>query len=449
MTKIPPQNIEIEQKILGALLLEKDAIFEISDTLKAECFYKEEHKHIFTAIADLTNEGKPVDILTVTDYLRKAEQLEMVGGRLYISELTDGVGSSANIQYHSQLVYEAFLKRELIRIGSMAQELGFADNEDAFDSFDQIEQELTDVQTLLSGNQLSHIKTILIDLTKEIDENVKKYNSGEVTGLKTGIIDLDFKLHGMLKKDLILIAARPGMGKTTLMLQMAKIMSGIHKKPGIIFSLEMSKIRLVAKILSNESEVSSDYLFSGKLTDNDHRRINTAIAELEKNSLYIDETPGLSINELKLRAKKAKQRHKIEFIFVDYLQLLSFETGRGRNMNREQEISNISRGLKNIAKELDLPVIALSQLSRETEKRSNKEPLLSDLRDSGSLEQDADRVIFIHRPAYYDETADKQRTELIVAKNRHGATCRIGLQFEGQISKFKTDTGGVRSDEPF
>jgi replicative DNA helicase len=442
-SKIPPQAVHIEQAVLGAIMLEKDAIIEVIDLLKPSVFYKPEHQKIYEAVLTLFNESKPIDLLTITDQLRKTENLELCGGAFYLSELTSQVTNASNITYHSRMIYEKYLLRELIRISSETQQEAFEDGSDPFDIIDKNENDVINLTNSISGSQTKHIKTVLKDTFIELDEVIKNRQSGQTRGVKTCYIDLDNFLHGLFKKDLTIIAARPGMGKTTFALNLARNIAVITQTPTAFFSLEMSEKMLMNKIISTESSVDFNKIISGNISDYEMERILKYTNELSKAPLFIDDTHGLSTMELRAKVKRLKYKHDIQVVFVDYLQLMTLSGDKSNRViqSRENEVSAITRQLKGIAKELDISVVVLCQLNREADKRANKRPQLADLRESGSIEQDADRVLMIFRQDYYhDNEADysDNKTEIIIAKNRHGATGTVNMIFKGEISKFES-----------
>lgn len=448
--KLPPQATDIEEAVLGALMLEGDSIIEIIDLLKHEVFYKEEHKLIYKSILGLFSESKPIDILTVTAELRKLGKLDIVGGPYYISELTNRVGSSANIEYHSRILVEKYILREIIRISSEMQTAAFDESSDAFEVLEQFEKLVLDINNIGNKSFLVKIKDLLPETISIIEERCIKNESGSLVGIPSGFSNIDRKLGGFQNSDLIIIAARPGMGKTALILAMARNMAIRFEIRIAIFSLEMSKIQLVERILSAETETDALRMKLGVLSEKEWSNINRHIHKFEEIGLYIDDTPGLNIFELKAKLRRAKSVYNVDIIMIDYLQLMESEN---KKQNREQEISTISRALKAMAKELNVPVIALSQLSRDVEKRgSSKRPVLSDLRESGSIEQDADQVIFIYRPEYYgydhdeDGMPTKGLAEIIISKNRHGATDTVKLTFKDNYATF-SDYDSVSIDE--
>ncbi|MEA3496268.1 MAG: replicative DNA helicase [Bacteroidota bacterium] len=442
--KIPPQAINVEEAVLGALMLERDALMEVLDILTPKIFYKEEHKIIYEAIVNLSVKSNPIDILTVTAELRKEAKLEEVGGAYYISDLTNRVGSSANIEYHARILVEKFILRELIRISSKIQEDAFNETTDVFDLLDSAEQNLFNIA---QGNLKGDYETMSDLIVKSIQsiEEIKNTRDerGGVTGVPSGYNDLDRITSGWQKSDLIIIASRPGMGKTSLALSMARNAAVDFDMPIAVFSLEMSSLQLVQRLISAEAELDAMKLRNGDLEEHEWQQLNTKINRLSDSKIFIDDTPGINVFELRAKCRRLHSQEGIKMVLIDYLQLMNAQTDNRRNFNRENEISTISRALKGLAKELDIPVIALSQLSREVEKRtSSKRPILSDLRESGSIEQDADQVMFIYRPEYYGLTENEDGdpttglAELIIAKNRHGSVSTVKLKFISTFARF-------------
>jgi replicative DNA helicase len=436
--KIQPQAIDLEEAVLGAMMLEKHKLSEVIEIIRPEVFYKEEHQKIFAAIRRLFGQVKPVDILTVTEELRQNGELEMVGGPYYIATLTNRVVSSANIEWHARILIQKFIQRELIRISSDIIHDAYEDTTDVFDLLDKAESNLFSVSesSLRKGSRSMH------DILKDAIEGIKTRSQQEegLIGVGSGFTELDRITAGWQRSDLIVLASRPGMGKTAFALTMARNIAVDFKKPVAVFSLEMSAVQLVMRLIASETEIPAEKLKKGTLTEDEWARLYKKITSLDEAPLYIDDTPALTIFELRAKSRRMKAQHKIEMIILDYLQLMQ---GTQENKgNREQEISTISRSLKALAKELDIPIIAISQLSREVEKRNVKKPILSDLRESGSIEQDADMVLFIYRPEYYDMNEDAYGgpthgvAEINIAKNRNGATQVIKLKFEANFAKF-------------
>ena len=436
--KLPPQAVDLEEAVLGAIMLEKDALTSIIDILKPEVFYKESHQKIYRAVLNLFEKSEPIDILTVTAQLKKNGDLEIAGGPFYITQLTSRVASSANIEYHTRIISQKFLQRELIRISSEIIHDAFEDTSDVFDMLDNAEKNLFSV----SEGNLRRSYEKMPDLIKQAIDQIRTASTQEdhMVGVPSGFSELDRATGGWQKSDLIVVAARPGMGKTAFVLSMARNMAVEYKRPIAFFSLEMNALQLVTRLISSETQLPAEKLKRGQLETYEWEQLNSKIANLTDAPLIIDDTPALSIFELRAKARRLKQQWDINLIVIDYLQLMTAGSDKG---NREQEISNISRSLKSLAKELNIPVIALSQLSREVEKRGgSKRPILSDLRESGAIEQDADLVVFIYRPEYYkieffeDQAPTKDMAEIIIAKNRNGALKDVRLRFIGRFAKF-------------
>lgn len=437
--KMPPQAVELEEAVLGALMIEKDALTAVIDILKPQSFYKDANARIFQAIEQLFTRSEPVDILTVTQELKKTGELEIVGGAYYITQLTNRVASSANAEFHSRIVAQKFIQRELIRISTKTINDAYEDSSDVFDLLDTAE---SDLFSIVEGNikkNYDKMSTLIKGAIEKIEH--AKNSDDDHSGVPSGLTALDRITGGWQNADLVIIAARPAMGKTALVLTMARNAAVDFKKPVAIFSLEMSSLQLVTRLMASESELSSEKFKKGDLEDHEFQQLNDKIKSLAEAPLFIDDTPALSVFELRAKARRLKEQHKIELIIVDYLQLMT-AGGEGKG-NREQEISTISRSLKGLAKELDIPVIALSQLSRSVETRGgDKRPQLSDLRESGAIEQDADLVMFIHRPEYYGVTEDadgsdtRGMAELIIAKHRNGSIDSAKTRFIGQYTKF-------------
>ncbi len=443
--RVPPQAPDLEETVLGAVMLEQDALTTVIDILKPEVFYKDAHQKIFAAIASLFQDSLPVDILTVTNELQKRGELEIVGGAYYISQLTNRVASAANIEYHARIVIEKYLQRELIRISSDIIKESYEDSEDVFDILDKAEKELFNVSETNFRRSYSDMQTLIRDSIQSIEK--AKDHDGHITGVPSGFSEIDRITAGWQKADLVILAARPGMGKTAFVLSMARNIAVEFQRPTAFFSLEMTGVQLVTRLIASESEIPSEKLRRGQLDESEWKKLNERIGELTSAPLYIDDTPALSIFELRAKCRRLKSKHNIELIVIDYLQLMSGTADH--KGNREQEISNISRSLKSLAKELNVPIIALSQLSRAVETRGGtKRPILSDLRESGAIEQDADMVTFIYRPEYYqimednDGNSTERMAEFIIAKHRNGALESLKLTFISELAKF-TDYDAV------
>ena len=440
--KVQPQAPDLEEAVLGAVMLEKNALNDVLQIVKKEHFYIEAHQHIWDAIKRLFERSKPVDILTVTQDLRQEGLLEAAGGAFYITQLTNRIASAANVEYYARVITEKYIQRELIRIGSEMATEAFSETSDVLKMLDKAQGEVFAIAEENIKKNAESIETILKKAIKNI-ESAKDHESS-LTGVPSGLFGLDSLTSGWQKSDLVILAARPGMGKTALTLTMARNAAADHAKGVAIFSLEMSAVQLALRLISGEAEINQENLRSGKLSQQDWEQLTSRLARLNESKIFIDDTPAISIFELRAKCRRLKAQHDINLIIIDYLQLMrGDEKSSG---NREQEISLISRSLKAMAKELDVPVIALSQLSRAVETRgTSKRPILSDLRESGSIEQDADMVLFIYRPEYYkltefeDGAPTMGKAEIIVAKNRHGQTQDIRCRFVGQYGKFMDD----------
>ncbi|WP_310992656.1 replicative DNA helicase [Aequorivita marina] len=449
--KIPPQAIDLEEVVLGALMIDKKGVDEVIDILHAEVFYKQAHQHIFEAIYDLFENSQPVDLLTVSTQLKKQEKLEASGGEFYLIQLTQKVSSSAHIEFHARIILQKYIQRSLIKISNEIIEESYDEGTDVFDLLDTAEAKLYEVTQGNIKRSSETAQNLVIQAKKRIEEIANKEG---LSGVPSGFAKVDELTSGWQPSDLIIIAARPGMGKTALTLSMARNMAVEHNIPVAFFSLEMSSVQLITRLISSETLLSSEKLRTGNLEKHEWEQLNVKVKGLEKAPLFIDDTPSLSIFDLRAKARRLSSQHDIKLIIVDYLQLMT-AGGSQKGGNREQEISTISRNLKALAKELNIPVIALSQLSRAVETRGgSKRPLLSDLRESGAIEQDADIVSFIYRPEYYkiDEWDDEEHTptagqaEFIVAKHRNGGLDEIRLKFVGNLGKFENlETFGTHS----
>ena len=431
-TRVPPHNLEAEASVLGALLLDPEAIVLVADYLKPQHFYDPRHQVIFAGIVDLFRKGKPVDIVTLTNWLRKKRKLKKAGGAEYLAELVEKVPTSAHVEEYAQEVKEHAVRRGLISSGGRITELAFNEALDINEILAEAQRLLFDVAVEGVRRNFVHIKDIL----EQVYENVVQVasNEGQLMGIPTGFKDLDALLGGFQPSDLIILAARPSVGKTSLALDFIRHIVLREKKKAAMFSLEMSKEQLMMRLLSMESGIGLWNVRRGALTDEELMQLAEVVGKFSEAGLWIDDEPGLSIVELKARARRLYLEHKIDFIVVDYLQLI-----RGtRQESRVQEVSEISQELKNIARELNIPVLALSQLSRRVEDRADKMPQLSDLRDSGSIEQDADVVMFIHREELYDPDTDRKGiADLKIAKHRNGPTGIVELAWIKEISSFR------------
>jgi replicative DNA helicase len=444
--KVPPQARDLEEAVLGAIMLEKGAFDAVVEILKPECFYVDAHQRIYKAMQSLANKSQPIDILTVVEELRFKEELEIVGGPYYVTKLTNAVVSSANIEAHSRIILQKFIQRELIRISGEIISDAYEDSTDVFDLLDQAESKMYEVTSNHLKNNYESIDSVLVKTIQRIED--LRHKNEDITGVPSGFPSLDRVTYGWQSTDLIILAARPAVGKTAFALNLARS-AALHPTPVALFSLEMSAGQLVQRILSAESEIHLEKISRGKMEEHEMKQLYAkGIQRLAQAPIFIDDTAALNIFELRAKCRRLKNMGNIGLIIIDYLQLMS---GTGdRNSNREQEISTISRSLKGLAKELQVPIIALSQLSREVEKRKdgNKMPQLSDLRESGAIEQDADMVMFLYRPEYYDITQDEMgdnnrgETHVRIAKHRNGSLETIKLRALLHIQKFVEDNGG-------
>ena len=439
--KIPPQAIDLEEVVLGAMMIDKKGVDEVIDILSADAFYKDAHKHIFEAIFKLFENSEPVDLLTVSSQLKKDAKLDLVGGDFYLISLTQRVSSSAHIEFHARIILQKFIQRSLIKISNEIIEEAYDETKDVFDLLDNAEAKLYEVTQGNVKKSTETAQSLVIQAKKKIEEISNKEG---LSGIPSGFTKLDKLTSGWQPSDLVIVAARPGMGKTALTLTMARNIAVNSNIPVAFFSLEMSSVQLITRLISSETGLSSEKLRTGKLEKHEWEQLNVKVKTLEKAPLFIDDTPSLSIFDLRAKARRLASQYGIKMIVIDYLQLMT-AGGSQKGGNREQEISTISRNLKALAKELSVPVIALSQLSRAVETRGgSKRPLLSDLRESGAIEQDADIVSFIYRPEYYkiEEWDDDERSptegqgEFIVAKHRNGGLDNIRLKFIGHLGKF-------------
>ena len=436
--KLPPQAIEVEEAVLGALMLERDAYVTVADIIQAGSFYKEEHRKIFEAIQALSSKEKPVDLLMVTQELKDRNQLDEVGGPSYITQLTRRVASAAHIEFHSRIIAQKYIQRELIRVSSEIQTKAYDDTLDVDDLIDFSESELFKVSEGNIKKETLPIKPVLNEAILHIEKARSKPDG--LSGVPSGFSALDRITSGWQRTDLIIIAARPAMGKTAFVLSMARNMAVDHRQGVAVFSLEMSSLQLVNRLIAAETELGAEKIKTGKLEDYEWAQLNQRIKALDEAPIFIDDTPALSVFEFRAKCRRLKMQHDINIIIVDYLQLMT--AGSDMRGSREQEVSTISRSLKAIAKELNVPIIALSQLNRSVESREGRRPQLSDLRESGAIEQDADIVTFIHRPEYFGLTEDESGNsllgvaEIIIAKHRNGATADIHLRFRKELAKF-------------
>jgi len=438
--KLQPQAIELEEAVLGALMIDNESLSDTIDSLQPEYFYKPDNQKIFEAIINLFNSSKPVDILTVSEELKRMGDLEAVGGMLYISQLTNNVSSSSNTEFHARIIAEKFIKRSLISISNNIIGDAFNDTIDIFDLLNTAEEKLFNVTEGTLRKSYDKMSILIKGALDNIE--VLRQKEDGLSGVPSGFTKLDRVTSGWQKSDLVIIAARPGMGKTAFALSMARNIAINHDKAIGLFSLEMSSEQLVSRLIASEAELSASKLRRGDLKDYEMVQLHEKIKQLSDAQIYIDDTPALTVFELRAKARRLVKNHNVEIIIIDYLQLMSAGGNAG---NREQEISTISRSLKGIAKELKIPVIALSQVNRGVESRTgtgSKRPMLSDLRESGAIEQDADIVTFIYRPEYYKiyewDNGDDSRSqaEIIIAKHRNGALENVRLKFTAEFAKF-------------
>jgi len=431
--KVPPQSVDAEMSLLGAVLIDEEVLADVSEHVNAKDFYDKRHAIIFDGMMRLYEKHKPVDLLTLTDELKRKKELEDVGGSAYLTELTNYVPTAAHAEAYAELVEQKAIRRRLIRASADISELGFDEETTTQELLEKAEAELFSVSDQSLKQDLVSLETILTDSFDRMEELHR--NKGSLRGVRTGYRDLDNMTAGLQRSDLIILAARPAMGKTTLVTNLAYNVATIAKQPVLFFSLEMSKEQLVDRMLSDASGVDAWNIRTGNLTDEDFSKLSDAMGEMAEAPIYIDDTPGVSVLEMRTKARRAAHEHPLGLIIVDYLQLMQ-ASGRSDG-NRVQEVSEISRGLKLLARELNVPVIALSQLSRTVESRPDKRPLLSDLRESGSIEQDADIVMFIFREAYYNPDTDRENiTDLIIAKHRNGPVGTVELYFHPERLRF-------------
>lgn len=435
LDRVPPQSLEAEQAVLGAMLIEREAISKVAEFLRKEDFYREAHRLIYNAALELFNKNEAVDLVTITEFLRKDDKLESAGGISYITSLANSVPTAANVVYHAKIVEEKSLLRQLINAATNIAGMGYEASEEVSEILDSAEKMILDVSNRKGGKEFTPIKSIIFDAFDRIQSLYE--SKGGLTGLPTGFKDLDRLTSGLQPSDLILVAARPSMGKTAFVLNIASHVAIREKKTVAFFSLEMSKEQLVQRMLCAEAPIDSQRLRVGDLEGKDWQKLVNAADRLSAAGIFIDDTPGITVMEMRSKARRLKIEHDLQLIIIDYLQLMQ-GSGKSKNSeNRQQEISEISRSLKGLARELGVPVIALSQLSRSVESRQIKKPMLSDLRESGSLEQDADIVAFLYREDYYNpDTEKKNITEVIIAKHRNGPVDTVQLFFHKQFTKF-------------
>ena len=437
--RVPPHNLDAEVSVIGSMLLSKDSIPEVNEIIEAEDFYRGAHRTLYEAVCDLYDRGEPVDPVTLGDELDRRGRLESVGGVVAISDLLGRVPTAANAAYYARIVADQALRRRLIETGTEITRIGYESEDGADVAVDSAEAAMYRVAQRDRSNEFTPMKDLLTE-SFELIEKLHENNSA-VTGLPTGFTDLDELTAGLQPANLMILAARPGMGKSTLVTNLASNVAVNQRRPVVLFSLEMSKMELLQRLLAAEGRVDSDRLRTGRLQDNDWPKLSQAIGRLADSPLYIDDTPGLNLMEMRSKCRRLKQKHGLDLVILDYLQLMQ---AHRRSESRVQEVSEMSRGLKILAKELGVPVIALSQLSRKPEDRHDRRPMLSDLRESGSIEQDADIVTFIYRDDVYDsESMAKGEAELIVAKHRNGPLKTVRLTFIGNQSRFANMARGT------
>ena len=453
MGKLPPQAQELEDSVLGALMIEKEAFGTVADLLRPEVFYKDQNRLVFEAIRELAVNDQPIDILSVGEKLKSKGTLEKAGGAVYLADLTRRVASTAHLHYHAEIIAKKATARDLISMAAQIEEKAFDETQDIDDLMQEAEAGIFEITQRSQKRSVTQVDSVIEEAFARMEKAAK--NTGNISGIPSGFHALDKITSGWQTPDLIIIAARPAMGKTAFVLSMARNIAVDRGIPTAIFSLEMSNVQLVNRLIMNVCELEGDKIKTGKMSKEDKLRLNTKINIMKGKPLYMDDTPSLSIYELRSKARKLVNEHGVKLIIIDYLQLMN---AQGSSFgSREQEVSIISRGLKGLAKELDIPIIALSQLNRGVEARTGiegKTPQLSDLRESGAIEQDADMVCFIHRPEYYrifnDEKSGKDLrglAQIIVAKHRNGATDSIWLRFRGKYAKFQNEDDAFDSNE--
>ena len=430
--RIPPNNIEAEQSVLGAMLLDKEAISTATEFISGEDFYREAHKEIFEAIVDIYNRGEPVDLITLTEKLKTRNTLEAVGGITFLTNLMDAVPTTHNVKYYAKIVEDKSLLRKLIKSSNEIIQKSYQAEEDIGEIIDDAEKGIFNISLNRSTQGFVHLKNIL---NANFDRIEQLYlNKGKITGVPTGFHDLDNKLSGLQKSDLILIAARPSMGKSSFMMNIVQHAAVREKITTAIFSLEMSKEQLTQRLLCSEALIDAHRLRIGDINEDEWVKLARAMGPLSEAPIYIDDTPSISITEMRAKCRRLKLEHDLGLIVIDYLQLMQ---GKGNAESRQQEISEISRSLKALAREINVPVVALSQLSRAPEMRADHKPVLSDLRESGAIEQDADVVMFLYRDEYYHPDTEKKNIgEVNIAKQRNGPTGTVELIWLGQFTKF-------------
>jgi replicative DNA helicase len=446
---IPPQNLEAEASLLGAILIDADAIVRIADTVSAADFYDERHRHIYESIQKLYEKHSPIDVLTLSNRLKEDGLLDTVGGAAYLTDLTNYVPTAAHVEHYGEIVAQKAIRRRLIKASQDMVGMGYDETQGVNDLIEQAETELFKVSQQHVKQDISSIEEILAESFDRLDELHK--DKGKIRGVPTGLRDLDNILAGLQRSDLIIIASRPSMGKTALTLNLAHNIATKSEQPVLLFSLEMSKEQLVDRMLSMESGVDAWNIRTGNLSDADFEKIGQAMGTLSEAPIYIDDSPGITVSDLRTKARREQHQRQLGCIMVDYLQLMSGGARFGGDGNRVQEISEISRGLKAIARELNVPVVALSQLSRSVESRSPQIPQLADLRESGSIEQDADVVAFIYREDYYNPDTDRKNiTDIFIKKHRNGPVGQVELYFDKERQRFRSlDKRQTSNSQPF
>ncbi|WP_096186064.1 replicative DNA helicase [Evansella halocellulosilytica] len=431
--RTPPQNIEAEQAVLGAIFLEDDALVTASERLVPEDFYRAAHQRIYTVMLELSQKGEPVDLVTVTSELQTKKWLEEIGGVSYLSDLANAVPTAANISYYSQIVEEKSLLRRLIRVATNIASEGYAADEDVDSILNEAEKSILEVSQKQNTSSFVSIKDVLVEAFDKIE--LLQNTTGEVTGIPTGFTELDNITAGFQRNDLIIVAARPSVGKTAFALNISQNVATKTDENVAIFSLEMGADQLVMRMLCAEGNIDAQKLRTGGLEDEDWQKLTMAMGSLSKAGIYIDDTPGVKVNDIRAKCRRLKQERGLGMIMIDYMQLIQGDARSGEG--RQQEVSEISRSLKGLARELEVPVIALSQLSRGVESRQDKRPMMSDIRESGSIEQDADVIAFLYRDDYYDrESENKDIIEIIIAKQRNGPVGTVELAFVKEYNKF-------------
>lgn len=432
--RVMPHSIEAEQSVIGAMLMDKDAILTASEIVSGQDFYQSAYGVIFDSIVEMFNEGKPVDLVTLKERLKEKEVPPEVASLEFMRDLLNIMSTSANIRYYAEIVSDKSMMRKLIKLNEEIANTCYAGKEPLPAILETTEKSVFELLQRRGGGEYVPIKQVVLNALERVEKAAK--SKGVVTGIPTGFIDLDYKLSGLQPSDLVLVAARPSMGKTAFVLNIAQYVAFKKEKGVAIFSLEMSKEQLVNRLFALESQVDSQALRTGNLKDSDWEKLIEGAGIIGKSNMIIDDTPGISVSELRSKCRKYKLEHDIQLIIIDYLQLMSGSAG-GRSESRQQEISEISRSLKALARELNVPVVALSQLSRAVEARPDKRPMLSDLRESGAIEQDADVVMFIYRDEYYNKDSEKKRqAEIIIAKQRNGPIGTVDLAWLADYTKF-------------